>query len=184
METYQDLEKGSVRGGKHKKSRGKQVKNSEDVDVRAYRHERVAKVGGINREADGSHYEATNTEASSHGGDRHTHANRTSRRDFSYVAGTESNFSTASNDSRRPLRPSAKHADENSTSRSHRSARHTPRSTNNRFSGRTSNGGSYTDPLDLGSHHEGSLDGSEQVRNTKSYHHPIAGLGRSVNSGY
>ncbi|CAF9911071.1 MAG: hypothetical protein GOMPHAMPRED_007291 [Gomphillus americanus] len=190
MDTYKDLEKGSVRGGKgtkQKKSRGKQVKNSEDVDVRAYRHEKVAKVGGINREADGSHYEPTNSEASSHGGERHTHANRTSRRDFSYVPGTESNFSTESNDSRRPLRkPSAKYADEqSSTSRTHRPIRQVPRSTKHYSSGRTSNSGSYTDHLDFGgSHHEGSTDGSEQIRNTKSYHHPIAGLGRNANSGF
>ena len=46
------------RGKKNKKS------NRQDDDVRAYRHEKPAKVGGLNREADGSYHDYTATEAS------------------------------------------------------------------------------------------------------------------------
>lgn len=46
------------RGKKGKKS------NRQDDDVRAYRHEKPAKVGGLNREADGSYHDYTATEAS------------------------------------------------------------------------------------------------------------------------
>lgn len=50
---------------KNRKPRGK--KNNADPDVRAYRHEKPAQVGGINREADGSYHTdfADSTEASS-----------------------------------------------------------------------------------------------------------------------
>ena len=52
-----DSEKGfkrgeqGVRGGKGKVPRGN--RNNDDQDMRAYRHEKPARVGGLNRESDG-----------------------------------------------------------------------------------------------------------------------------------
>lgn len=39
-------------------------RETSDDDVRAYRHERVAKVGGLNRQHDGSHWDLSNTDRS------------------------------------------------------------------------------------------------------------------------
>ena len=48
-------------GGGHRAAR---AGNGGDDDVRRYRHEKPARVGGLNRKADGSHYETTNTDRS------------------------------------------------------------------------------------------------------------------------
>ncbi|KAI9809987.1 MAG: hypothetical protein M1827_006754 [Pycnora praestabilis] len=43
---------------------GGRDRGGRDRDVRAYRHEKPARVGGLNREADGSHFDYTNTDRS------------------------------------------------------------------------------------------------------------------------
>ncbi|KAI9679622.1 MAG: hypothetical protein M1829_001584 [Trizodia sp. TS-e1964] len=70
-----DLGMGSVRDGEFDRreeeeeevgvrQKSKRVRGHTDEDVRAYRHEKPARVGGLNRQADGSHYEHTNTDRS------------------------------------------------------------------------------------------------------------------------
>ncbi|KAF2843253.1 hypothetical protein M501DRAFT_1005868 [Patellaria atrata CBS 101060] len=58
-----DVEAGhGIRGGGTRRDRRRE--RERDPELREYRHERPAKVGGMNREADGSHFDYTNTEPS------------------------------------------------------------------------------------------------------------------------
>ena len=112
------------RGKKHEKKE----RHNRDEDVRAYRHEKPARVGGLNREADGSYYDYSTTDpsdiATSYHHQHHHHQktntkdkkkpspttpNNKKNRQFSYNAGTESTFSVYSDDSHRPLRSSPAH---------------------------------------------------------------------------
>ncbi|MCJ1355349.1 MAG: hypothetical protein MMC33_005340 [Icmadophila ericetorum] len=109
-----------VKAGKGRRKK-KQQKNSHDDDVRAYRHEKPAKVGGLNREADGSYHDYSTT----------TPSEPTSARPYSSVPNpspvtpqkpknqknpvystpaSESAYSAYSDDSHRPLRSSPIHA--------------------------------------------------------------------------
>jgi hypothetical protein len=119
-----------------------------DDDMRAYRHEKPAKVGGINRESEakfyGTDYTATNASE--------TRSNI--RRDFSY--GQESDFSTPQHEPQPPRPP--RHA---SPSKARVNRQSVP--------------GSYAEPLDFS---------DTQSQNTKSYHHPIPGLGKNANGGF
>ena len=210
----------SNRGGKNKK-RSKPVKNSRDDDVRAYRHEKVAKVGGLNREPDGSYHAYTNTamseETSSQAPISPAYKSScspstsntpkpntpkpnktTGTRNFSYAPASESHFSVASEDSRRPLRasPSHHHANRHSNnstpagyarqpspSKRYTNAGHHNSRYSSRMSGTGTGSGGYTEPLDFDSRYEASSVGeSEQVRNTKAYHHPIPGLSKGPNA--
>ncbi|MCJ1440082.1 MAG: hypothetical protein MMC23_000564 [Stictis urceolatum] len=202
------------KSGKGKKDRfRKKNKNGNDNDVRAYRHEKVAKVGGLNREADGSYHDYTNTDMSEVGGARpHSDAGRnksgirgggggTQRepkgRNFSYNAGPEATFSVASDDSHRPLTQSSPFNNRHSTNPLPRHSRQpspTKRSSgqhagqhggNSRYSARMSGGpGSYAEPLDFESRYDvGSQAGTEQSRNTKAYFHPIPGLNTKSTAG-
>lgn len=183
-----DVEKGGdgVTRKETGRARGKQVKNSQDRDVRAYRHEKVAKVGGINREADG---DIAPTSAGGYQQQQQQQQQRShhssSRREYkTTVEGSESNFSATTNESHRPLRNVY---NEPPRAQPQRPIRHVPRSTNTRYTTRastTSGEGRYTEPLDFHSRHEGGVNegsayGSEQTRNTKAYFHPIPGLGKS-----
>lgn len=50
---------------RHKRShRPRGERENSDEDLKAYRHEKVAKVGGLNRQHDGSHYDFTNSDYS------------------------------------------------------------------------------------------------------------------------
>ena len=87
-----DPEMGEINDGsprrhrRHKHSRPHGERGNSDDDVRAYRQEKSAKVGGLNRQHDGSHYDFTNSE-------------------YSYSVYTPSNADeTISNDSRTHLR--------------------------------------------------------------------------------
>jgi len=137
-----------------------------DDDMRAYRHEKVAKVGGINRDSDALHYGTDYSETDpsiSHAarGNRHESSSRQAspekrsndRRDFSY--GDESSF-TASN----VTPPPPQHG--------HGGAPRPPRyhSPSKPDYAQPSMAGSYTEPLDF----------DIQSQHTKSYHHPIPSL--------
>jgi hypothetical protein len=127
-----------------------------DNDVRAYRHERVAKVGGLNRDSDaqffGTDYSAT--DRSDIGNQRHSHHSsrqaspdkRQSRRDFSF--GLDTGFTAAPAPSPRPPRY------------------HSP--TKPAHTNRQSVPGSFNEPMEFS---------DVQSQNTRSYHHPIPGLG-------
>lgn len=172
------LRGGGKAAGKEKKKAQKQRQQKEerweggfDDDVRAYRHEKPARVGGLNRGSDAQFYgtDYSETEPSSFGGGGQRHSGRyeqrqtsrhgspdkhrqqqqrQSRRDFSY--GHDNGFTATPNASRptryqSPSKPS------------------TPRSGN---AARQSVPGSYVEPLDF----------DKQSQGTKSYHHPIPGL--------
>ncbi|MCJ1329866.1 hypothetical protein MMC10_006547 [Thelotrema lepadinum] len=202
-------EKAGIRGGggrghlpnkkskaqtKNQRNRSKGKKNKEDADVRAYRHEKVAKVGGLNREAEGSYHEWTNTAPSVSDTGSHAPLQKPSRgaaepqrtgnaskptpRQFSYAAGTESRFSVASDDSHRPLRTAGQTPGRGSPRHSRQPSPTKNNPAANRYSSRTSMPGSYTDPLDFDSRYDGSQGGSEQSKNTKAYFHPIPGLSK------
>ena len=214
MDDLVDPEKQATSGGNRKK-KGKKTKNSHDADVRAYRHERVAKVGGLNREADGEYTDYTNTDRSDITSaqfpirkvSKQPDVPATPRkpsgrfgRQFSYAGGTEVTFSVASDDSHRPLRSSPQHYRHSNSSTPAGTPRHSrqPSPTkrdsashgghqfgqqHNRCSSRASVPRSYTEPLDFESRYQPSEGGSEQARNTKTYFHPIPGLGRNGGAG-
>jgi hypothetical protein len=143
---------------KEKKKAGKaakirQVKEEKwegghDNDVRAYRHEKAARVGGINRESESQFYGTDYTTSNA----SETRSNpRQARRDFSYG---EETFSAAPE----PQPPKVPRHASPSKGRSRQSVP-----------------GSYTEPLDFS---------DTQSQNTKSYHHPIPGLGKNNNAGF
>ena len=130
-----------------------------DNDVRAYRHERVAKVGGLNRDSDAQFYgtDYSQTDRSDISNQRRSHPpsrqqspeKRQSRRDFSY--GQENGFTAQA------PKPTRYHSPPK------------PPAHNNR----QSVPGSYNEPMDF----------DVQSQNTRSYHHPIAGLGQKKPQG-
>lgn len=142
--------RGKKAGAKQAKIRQVQGENWEgghDNDMRAYRHEKPAKVGGLNRESEAKFYGTDYTETNA----SETRSNV--RRDFSY--GQESTF-TAEPEQQAPRPP--RHA---SPSKGKGNRQSVP--------------GGYTEPLDFS---------DTQSQNTKSYHHPIPGLGKNANGGY
>ena len=201
-----------ARAAAHKiapKKNRKHTKPSKDPEVRAYRHEKAAKVGGFNRAHDGWFHDASGTSRSgAPGADTDSAPSeaygpgpwgrgavpaaepRTPRaRQPSYQVGSEATFSVASDDSHRPLRASPQRPGEWSPASPAGTPRHSrqgsptkrasgaPRSSG-RYSGRASMPGSYAEPLDFESRYQES-EGDES-RGTKSYYHPIPGLGRSA----
>ncbi|KAL9622844.1 MAG: hypothetical protein Q9160_002770 [Pyrenula sp. 1 TL-2023] len=182
-ETYTE----SPKAAKQRAQRQEKWEGGADDDVRAYRHEKPARVGGLNKVSDGvyfgSEYDtATNDGSAAPGYDYHQyngsgsrHASRqssphkqqqrASNRDFSYTAGTEETFSTVSDNSQRPLR--------HSYQQQHRSSRQSSPvkgSAHGARRGERMMPGGYADMYpDLRS--ESSSD-----TGTKSYHHPIPGL--------
>ena len=114
-----------------KRGKKKHSKNRHDNDVRAYRQEKPARVGGLNREPDGSYhdYSATDPSEASHPlAYKNKKKNKETvpapatpsptkekrSRQFSYAPGTESTFSVYSDDSHRPLRATTHHHHSNS----------------------------------------------------------------------
>ena len=198
---------------KRGKKQEKKQKHNRDDDVRAYRHEKPARVGGLNREADGSYHDYSTTDPSDIATSRqHKHKastkdkkrpspttpNNKKPRDFSYGVGTESTFSVYSDDSHRPLRSSPaynRHSVQStpthSPSRSRqpspvKNPQHTP-SHNPRRSGNprsSAPGSSYTDPIDFESRYTTSEADTEQTRNTKTYFHPLPGLSHGGGNGF
>lgn len=145
-----------------------------DDDVRAYRHERVARVGGLNKDSDAQYFSSDYT-GSDRTSDIYSQSNRQtdaapppprhaspekrqSRRDFSY--GQDSTFTSSPS----PPQPTSE----------------TPRPS------RYHNNPSPQRPIRTvpGSFHQ-PLDFDAQSQNTKSYHHPIPSLtGQNKTNGY
>ena len=149
-------QKATAKAAKIRQVNQEKWEGGHDDDVRAYRHERVAKVGGLNRESDAQYYgtDYTNTERSDIGNQRHSNRNsrqhspekRQNRRDFSY--GQDAGFTTAPSPHQTP-RPPRYHSPTKPVRNSRQSVP-----------------GSFND------------DASDvQSQNTRSYHHPISGLG-------
>lgn len=160
---------------KIREAREAEWEGGHDDDVRAYRHEKAARVGGLNKNSDGQYF---STEYS--GSDRTSdvfsqshrpndqppppprHASpekRQSRRDFSY--GQDSTFSSAApQHTAEPARPSRYQPAHKNIS-PQRPIRSVP--------------GSFHQPTDF----------DTQSQNTMSYHHPIPGLGgQNKSNGY
>lgn len=79
-----------AKAAKIRQVREEKWEGGHDNDVRAYRHEKAARVGGINRDSDAQFYGTDYTETNA----SETRSNpRQGRRDFSY--GTEDSFSAA-----------------------------------------------------------------------------------------
>jgi hypothetical protein len=147
-----------------------------DDDVRAYRHEKPARVGGLNRLPDGFYNDAdsdpsawTQSQANSnsrrHNHSPHKHQNghrEPSSSGYSFTVGSEDAYTNTSED-RRPLR------NEHRASASHQQTQRqcSPRKQ------RTSMPGSYADPIDFSTEY---LESGSESNGTKSYYHPIPGL--------
>lgn len=159
-----------------------------DNDVRAYRHEKPARVGGINKDSEALHYgtDYTDTDGSvlhSHTHRQHrqpTETRQPSRRDFSF--GNEETFSAVS--SSQTEEPAPVYPSQPPAVPPHRPGRyHSPSKQHNTADPRQSNvqgarpqhvpgGFNDQDQSDLQSHH------------TKSYHHPIPGLSAGQTRGF
>ena len=191
-------EKGKKKAKKAEKTAPRGNKNGHDVDVRAYRHEKPAKVGGLNRAPDGSYHdfaysstEPTISEMSQSGYTPFVPINTKRREKSKPVAPSgsktpkksqSSSFYThtpGSTDSHRPLR-AHEYAPSSSDSTPTRSRQSSPRK-HHRQPSMPGSYGTYTEPLDFESRYS-SVGGSEagetdNSRGTKAYFHPIPGLG-------
>ncbi|OKL63413.1 hypothetical protein UA08_01776 [Talaromyces atroroseus] len=210
-------EKASAAGGRKNKNKKKSRNNAKDKllrrnrnekwegeaddDVRAYRQEKPARVGGINREAEGTYYGTeytpsspptayTDSEAYYHAPEHHRDHRRDTRNasGFSFTVGSEDVISQVTEEQsvhesahtrRETRRQQRRHERERESHRSSRqsSPRKQPQSN------RTSVPGGYTEPLDFSSRatnseYQYSTVETEDDSGTKSYHHPIPGLSK------
>lgn len=204
-EAEKGWKRGVQMGRKNNSPRGN--KNNDDQDVRAYRHEKPAKVGGLNREADGifnqdfaysdNTYSDTmsepaqgihipiNTPKAKKANKTATPTTPSRKKDAKNRFYNQTPGSNVSTDSQRPLRPSGQSPGETSTPT--RSRQHSPTKANTRNS---VPGNYYTEPLDFDSRYSASNSDAgrtEDSRGTKAYFHPIAGLGtegRNAGGGF
>jgi len=143
-------QKETAKERKIREEKGARWEGGADEDVRAYRHERVAKVGGLNRDSDAQFYgtDYSDTDPSvTHHYSRHT------------PSGTSPEKRASS--ARRDV-PNGRDTIFVRTGSPQRSSRyHSPSK-----GARASMPGSYVDPLDF----------DAQSQGTRSYHHPIPGL--------
>ncbi|KAL4749173.1 hypothetical protein BDW72DRAFT_140487 [Aspergillus terricola var. indicus] len=185
--------KRNLRDKFRRKHRNEKYEGEADEDVRAYRKEKPAQIGGINREADGTYYGSDydtsapptqyNQSEMSEVRDYAYEPSRQSqaRRDFSFVPGTEETMSQTTTE--RVLRePSARRHNR----RRDRRSRPPPTSSSRQSSPRKRESrGHYTEPLDFSSNSQSRSDyqysnvgTEEEDLGTISYHHPIPGLSK------
>lgn len=188
----------------HKARAPRGSKNNADNDVRAYRHEKPARVGGLNREADGSYHQDSvfsPTEPSEFSQPtvasipptpkkkpKKSNPFRTPVKKPSRDATTiETPDSTSSH---RPLRPESTSASttptrsRQSSPRKHTSSRRQSRvpSQHSATISSASYANTYTEPLDFDTRYPPSEAAeTDHSRGTKAYFHPIPGL--SARSG-
>lgn len=164
-----------------------------DEDVRAYRKEKPARIGGINREADGTYYGSdydtsnppSNYQQSEMSQVRDYAYQPAPRQDrnFSFTPGTEETLSSAPTEDRRTREPSARRHNRRRERRSHAPPTSSSRQSSPRKRDRRSVPGHYTEPLDFSSapsrsDYQYSTVDSEDASGTKSYRHPIPGLSK------
>ena len=166
-------------------------KNNDDADVRAYRHEKAARVGGLNRDSDAvvhdfestaysdsasqsetGFYVPINTprtkKGTSNGRQQHSTPSPNKHKKSEFYGTPASNIST---DSHRPLRPNAARPGSHDSTPT-RSRNTSPRKTT------TIPGSFYTDSLDFESRYSHSEAGvSDDSKGTKSYYHHTGGPG-------
>ena len=145
--------KESAKDQKIREEKQAQWEGGGDDDVRAYRHERPARVGGINRDSDAQFYGTDYSE---------TEPSVTQHTPRGHRQSTSRHASPEKRTSGRHDSPYRQHA--NSPQAGTRPSRyHSP----SKGAGIRSIPGSYVEPLDF----------DTQSQNTKSYHHPIPSLG-------
>ncbi|KAL8831807.1 MAG: hypothetical protein Q9170_005135 [Blastenia crenularia] len=194
---------GKKKGKKAKKPAARGSKNNHDEDVRAYRHEKPARVGGLNRAPDASYHQDfayTSTEPTESEMSQSAYTPfvqnfvpiNTPRKAKDKAADkkeaktpTKNNYSSTfythtpgSTDSHRPLR-AHQYEDSSNNSTPTRSRQSSPRK-HPRQPSMPGSYGNYTEPLDFESRYT-SMGGSdagetEDSRGTKAYFHPIPGL--------
>ncbi|KAL1986164.1 hypothetical protein VTN96DRAFT_6816 [Rasamsonia emersonii] len=168
-----------------------------DEDVRAYRHEKPARVGGINREPDGtgtyygSEYTTSNAPTSTYNTSEvntsevtpsevdEGHRNQRSVSGFSFTAGSEDILSQATEEHHLRDPSSRRSQRRHQRSRASRS-RH---SSHRRHGHRSSMPGGYTEPLDFSSRgsnseYQYSTVETDYGTGTRTYHHPIPELSK------
>ena len=167
-------------------------KHNADSDVRAYRHEKPARVGGLNREADGSYNQdpESSVEPSEFSSQptnilpprkKRLNPFQTPKKKSTHAVDTPSSTS-----SHRPLRPNSTSSTptrpRQSSPRKHTPYRHSH--TQSQQSSANSYANTYTEPLDFDSRYATSdAAETEQTRGTKAYFHPIPGLGSRAGEG-
>lgn len=194
---------GKKKAKKDKKAPPRGSKNNHDEDVRAYRHEKPARVGGLNRAPDGSYHQDfaySSTEPTEPTESEMTQSSytpfvqnfvpintpRKPKDKKETKTPTKNNHSSSfythtpgSTDSHRPLR-AHQYDDSSTNSTPTRSRQSSPRK-NPRQPSMPGSYGNYTDPLDFESRYTsvGGSDAGETdySRGTKGYFHPIPGLG-------
>lgn len=195
------FKKGVQAGKKKRGPRGN--KNNQDTDMRAYRQEKPARVGGLNRESDGIFNQDFAYTDSTYSDDisqaQYIPINTPkAKKDSKWTDSTKStepatpspkkknnnntNFynqtpgSNNSTDSHRPLRSNAHAPSRDSTPT--RSRQSSP--TKHHRSRASVPGSFYTEPLDFESRYSATNSDAgitEDSRGTKAYFHPIPGLG-------
>ncbi|CAI7657229.1 unnamed protein product [Penicillium pancosmium] len=184
-----------------RRHKDEQYEGEGDDDVRAYREEKPARIGGMNRQAEGTYngsdYDSsavpTNyqqsemSEVRDYAYEQPRRPHRSSRRgprDFSFTAGSEDVLSQTTEESQ--LRdPSQRRQNRRRDRERQRSAAPPPapssRTSSPRKKDRRSMPGHFTEPLDFSSagsrsEYQYSNVDTEDSAGTKSYHHPIPGL--------
>lgn len=173
-------------------------KNNADSDMRAYRHEKPAGVGGLNREADGSYnHDMGSLESSTEPSEFSQPTNLppapkrklnpfqtpTKKKTKKSATAIDTPSSTSSH---RPLRPNSTSStptrSRQSSPRKHAAASYRPYSNSQSQHSATTN--SYTEPIDFDSRYAASEAAeTEQSRGTKAYFHPIPGLASRAGDG-
>jgi hypothetical protein len=162
-----------------------------DEDVRAYRKEKPARIGGINREADGTYhgsdYDTSNPPTSYNTSEMsevrdYAYEQPRQSRNFSFTPGSEDVLSQTTEERQLLREPTARR--HNRRRERHRA----PPATSSRQGSpakrdRHSMPGHYTEPLDFSSagsrsEYQYSNVETDDGSGTKSYHHPIPGLSK------
>ncbi|KNG91713.1 hypothetical protein ANOM_000259 [Aspergillus nomiae NRRL 13137] len=177
--------------GRHKNER---YENEADEDMRAYRKEKPARIGGINAEADGTYYgsdydtsnppsyyqqsEMSQVRDYAYEPSRH----KSTRRDFSFTPGTEEALSQPPTEHHRTREPSTRRHNRRRERRHHAPPTSSSRQSSPRKREKRSVPGHYTEPLDFSSapsrsEYQYSNVDTEDT-GTRSYHHPIPGLSK------
>lgn len=193
-----------------RRQREEEWEGAEDEDVRRYRDEKPARVGGINSEPEGTYYGTEYTtsnpptsynesEVQSQSYHSEGRRNRTVS-EWSFKAGSEDVLSRATDErqlirgtehshSRRGSRRESRHGHE--SRRHHRQSRHSHSRHSSPRKRDRSSVGNYTEPLDFSSRasntdYQYSSISTEldDGKGTKTYHHPIPELTRGYRREY
>ncbi|EXJ89567.1 hypothetical protein A1O3_02634 [Capronia epimyces CBS 606.96] len=175
--------KETVKERKIREANEAQWEGAHDNDVRAYRHERAARVGGINKDSDALFYGTDYTETERGGSDMTSNSHRQSS---AYAGGYRQSSRQASPDKRQTRRDFSYSQEETFSVASPPMASAAPQAPRpGRYHSPSRNSGpqrpirtvpgSFTEPLDF----------DVQSQNTKTYHHPLPSLnGQGKTGGY